>query len=213
MIDLKKSASIEMKKTRDGILRFPWENKNAYAMWLTQTFHMVNHSTRLVALAGACAPLDQNELHIRFVDHAKEERGHQRLCISDLAAIGHKLEEFPCLSQAASLAQIQYYWVQHRAPSSLFGYILSLECLAVEFGPELYRRTSAAFGKTAANFLKVHSEDDVDHTEKAFKLLNSFSSPEKSMIQENLEISASLYRSMLQDIQSYAMNSSNQEVA
>jgi hypothetical protein len=200
MIDLKVLANAEMKKTRDVILAFPWEDKKACAMWLAQTYYMVNHSTRLVALAGGYSPLDQNELHTRFVDHAKEERNHQLICISDLKAIGHRLDEFSCLHQAACLAQIQYYWIQHRGPTSLFGYILSLECLAVEFGPELYRRTSAAFGKNAANFLRVHSEDDVDHTEKAFQQLNAFSDTEKVQIQENLEISASLYRSMLDEI-------------
>lgn len=214
MINLKKSAAAEMAKTRDIILGFPWHDKEAYAMWLCQTYHMVNHSTRLVALAGAYAPLDRNDLHARFVDHAKEERGHQAICISDLKAMDKKLEDYPCLYPSAAMYQVQYYWIQHRGPISFFGYTLSLECLARDYGPELYRRTSEAHGKKAAIFLKVHSEDDIEHTEKAFEQLEKLSPPETELVQENLLLSADLYRSMLTEVQAYlAARNNNRKAA
>jgi hypothetical protein len=172
-------------------------------MWLVQTYNMVNHSTRLVALAGALTPLDHNNLHARFVDHSKEERGHQLICISDLKAIHHKLEDFPCLHASAAMYQIQYYWVEHRGAASFFGYTLSLECLAGAFGAELYRRTLAAHGPKATQFLKLHCEDDIEHTEKAFKALEALSTPDKDMILENLILSAGLYRTMLVGVQEY----------
>ena len=197
MIDFRAIVKTEMNKTRKVILEFPWESRQAYGMWLAQTFHMVNHSTRLVALAGALTPLDRNELHARFVDHAKEERGHQLICISDLKAIDHKLEDFPCLYPSAAMYQIQYYWIQNRGVTAFFGYTLALECLATEFGPELYRRASEAHGKNAAKFLKVHSEDDVGHVQKAFEQIDLLTDEEKQMALQNLEVSANLYRSML----------------
>jgi hypothetical protein len=213
MIDFKKSATVEMEKTRDIILGFPWESREAYAMWLVQTFHMVNHSTRLVALAGGLTSLDQNDLHARFVDHSKEERGHQLIAINDLKGLGYTVKDFPCLYQSASMYQVQYYWIQHRGPSSFFGYTLALECLAGAFGPELYRRTSKAHGEKAAVFLKVHSEDDIEHTEKAFKMLSALPESHQGQIQENLELSANLYRAMLVDVQSYATGLKGKKVA
>lgn len=203
MSNIKKSAQKELEVTRDIILNFPWEEKEAYAMWLAQTYYMVNHSTRLVALAGAYVSLEQNDLHARFVDHAKEERGHQLICVSDLKAIGYTLKDFPCLYPSASMYQVQYYWIQHRGASSFFGYTLALECLAAEFGPELYRRATEAHGKKAAVFLKVHAEDDVGHIEKAYQQINALPASQIEAVLENLELSAGLYRSMLREIQSY----------
>ena len=201
MIDLKLSVEKEMDKTRDVIRGFPWENREAYAMWLVQTFHIVNHSTRLVALAGALADLNKNELHCRFVDHAKEERGHQLIAISDLKALGYTTESFPCLAPSASMYQVQYYWIERRGATSFFGYTLALEFLAVTFGAEIHERVLRAHGKDAAKFLKCHAEDDVDHLEKAFKQINTLSAPERVVAQENLELSTSLYRGMLKEVQ------------
>jgi hypothetical protein len=202
-IDLTLAANQECEKTKDIILGFPWANKKAYAMWLAQTFHMVNHSTRLVALAGAYAPLDRNDLHARFVDHSKEERGHQLICISDMKALGYKLEDFPCLAPSAAIHQVQYYWVQHRGAVSFFGYTLALECLAAKFGSELYRQVYEAHGKTASNFLHVHSVADLEHTDKALESLKGLAHEENELILENLQLSGALYRSMLIEVQSY----------
>lgn len=203
MIDLKALVQEEMEKTRPVILGFPWEDKEAYCMWLVQTYHMVNHSTRLVALAGALTPLEQNDLHARFVDHSKEERGHQLICISDLKAMGKKIDDYPCLYPSAAMYQIQYYWVEHRGAASFFGYTLSLECLAGAFGAELHRRALAAHGPKATVFLKLHTEDDIEHTERAFTQVKKLSPAELQMAKENLELSAGLYRTMLTEVQRY----------
>lgn len=201
MTDLKKLSKDEMKKTHDLILGFPWEDAEAYGLWLAQTYYMVNHSTRLVALAAAYSDLGRNDLHARFVDHAKEERGHQQIALNDLKGIKQSIDDLPCLYPTASIYQIQYYWIEHRGVAGLFGYILFLECLATEFGPELYRRTSGEHGAGAAKFLKVHSEDDVDHTEKAFKLMESLSAEERALVAENMAVSGDLYRCMLTEVE------------
>ncbi len=202
MIDLRASARIEMDKTSEAVRVFPWEDARAYGLWLAQTYQMVNHSTRLVALAGAYTPIDKNELHARFVDHAKEERGHQLICIADLKALGKTLADFPCLFQSAAMYQIQYYWVQHRGAVSFFGYTLALECLAAAFGARVHDRVVRAHGESAARFLKVHSEADLEHTEMAFRALEKLSASERELVQENLELSANLYRSMLDEVRS-----------
>lgn len=203
MTELERKTKAEMDQIGPILLGFPWEDREHFAMWLAQTFHMVNHSTRLVALAGAHAPLDRNDLHARFVDHAKEERGHQLIAISDIKALGYKLEDFPCLYQSAAMFQIQYYWIQHRNPVSFFGYTLALECMAKEFGEAVYRRAFASHGTHACKFLKVHAQDDIEHTEKAFEQLAKLKSEEIQLVVQNLELSTRLYRGMLVEIQSH----------
>lgn len=194
----------EMQQTSKIITEFPWEDPKAYAMWLVQTFHMVNHSTRLVALAGAYTPIHQNNLHARFVDHSAEERGHEKVCISDLKALGYEVADFPQLYQSASMYQVQYFWIQHRGPTSFFGYTLALECLAEHFGPDLYRRTKEAHGEKAAKFLKLHSAEDIEHIQAAFQQIETLTPDELKLVHENLELSSGLYRSMLVDVAAMA---------
>lgn len=199
MMNLKDLAQQEMEKTAPVILNFPWENKYAYAMWLAQTHYMVSHSTRLVAMAGAYVPVGQEQLHARFVDHSKEERGHQLVCIQDVKALGYQLSDFPQLYQSAAMYQVQYYWIQHHGPASFFGYTLALECLAEKFGPEVTRRVVSAHGDRAAKFLKLHAEADQDHTEEAYEAIAKIPESQLQPAYENLILSAEIYRAMLNE--------------
>src|SRR5687768_1654676 len=94
-MSLKQIVKEEMAKTKELFLSYPWEDAKAYALWLAQTYYMVSHSTRLVAMAGAYVPVGNESLHGRFVDHSKEERGHQKVCIADMKELGFKLTDFP----------------------------------------------------------------------------------------------------------------------
>lgn len=199
-LDLQQTANEEMAKTKEYMLGYPWEDPKAYAMWLAQTYYMVSHSTRLVALAGAYVKLGNESLHARFVDHSREERGHQAVCISDIQALGYQLNDFPKTFQAQAMYQIQYYWIQHQGAASFFGYTLSLECLAEKFGPELASRVLKAHGPKASKFLKLHSEDDQEHTQEAYRHLKNLSVEEAVVATENLILSAEIYRSMLIDL-------------
>jgi uncharacterized ferritin-like protein (DUF455 family) len=196
-LDLETLAKSEILKTKEIFYNYPWEDPIAYAMWLVQTYHMVAHSTRLVALAGALVPVGREELHARFVDHSKEERGHQLVCVSDLKALGYSVADFPTTAQALAMYQIQYYWIQQRGSASFFGYTLALECLAEQCGPEIAARVLKAHGPKASVFLKLHSQDDQEHTQSAYKLLKNLSQEEAQAAKENLVISCEIYRAML----------------
>jgi hypothetical protein len=213
MIDLIALNQIELNKTRDLFLNFPWEDRQAYAEWLAQTYYMVNHSTRLVALAGAYAPLSDNDLHARFVDHSREERGHQLIAVADIKNLGYSLEDFPCLYTSDCMYQVQYYWIQHRGAVSFFGYTLALESLAAEMGPQVYRRVLAAHGEKASVFLKVHTVDDVGHMDKAMKQLEYLNDQERALIAENLKLSTNIYRAMLVEIKNAASAKAERKAA
>ncbi len=200
-INLEYFAKQEIKKTEETILNYPWEDPLAYAMWLSQTYAMVSHSTRLVALAGAYVLVGNESLHARFVDHSKEERGHQLVCVSDIKELGFKLEDFPVLFQSQAMYQIQYYWIQFRCAAAFFGYTLSLECLAEQFGPAIATRVLNAHGKKAAKFLLLHSEADQEHTQEAYQYIQKLTAEETQAAQENLVISCDIYRSMLIEAQ------------
>ena len=191
----------EMAKSKKILLEFPWTDPVAYGMWLSQTYYMVSHSTRLVAMAGAYVQIGKESLHARFVDHSKEERGHQLVCISDIKALGFELENFPKTLQSQAMYQIQYYWIQHRGAASFFGYALALECLAEHFGPQVAKTVLDAHGTNASKFLKLHSEDDQEHTAEAYKHLKNLTVDEERAVVENFILSSEIYRSMLLESQ------------
>ncbi len=190
----------ELEQTAPLIQGFNWEDPKAYGQWLAQTYYMVAHSTRLVALAGAHAPLNQDFLHHRFVDHSKEERGHQLICLSDLRKLGQHIEQIPCLPASAAMYQVQYYWIQYRGAASFLGYTLALESLAETFVPQIYSRASPAHSTAACHFLRVHGEADVGHTAEAYKVIEKLSEDEQILVRDNLKLSCSLYRNMLTEI-------------
>lgn len=197
MSDVRKMLKAELAAAKESVLGFPWADVESYANWVAQSYHIARHSTRLVALAGGLMPLGREDLHARFVDHAREERGHEKICILDLQTLGRKIDEFPCLPGTAAMYQTQYYWSQHRSPVSFLGYVLSLEGLACEFGSELFRRAEAAHGPKATRFLRVHADADVEHTEKALSFIDGLSAAEKSEVGENLRFSTAHYCAML----------------
>lgn len=201
MIDIKHENQKQLDLTKDTILGFNWENKMTYALWLAQTYHMVCYSTRLVALAGAHCKLSEDKLHQRFVDHSVEERGHEKICIKDLSALGFKIDELPKMYHSLALFQSQYFWIEQVHPSAFFGYTLALESLATEFGQEVYKRVTKAHGEKSTIFLKVHAEDDIDHIRVAYEQMNKLPENLKKNIIENMDVSCSLYRQMLTDIE------------
>jgi hypothetical protein len=201
MNKVKQELKRQLDVTGPLILNFPWENARSYADWLVQTYHMVCHSTRLVALAGAHCKIENAELHARFVDHSKEERGHDKVAIADLSKLGYKVDDFEQKYQSACMYQIQYYWIQFVDPVAFFGYTLALEALASNFGPQLHQKVLAAHGPQASRFLKLHSEDDVEHMESAFEQINQLNEKQQVQVIENLKISSELYRDMLLQLQ------------
>jgi hypothetical protein len=198
--NFKRDADAELKKLAEAMSHFPWENKRAYADWCAQTYYYVCHSTRLLALAsGHCAVADQ-PLHRRFIDHLTEEKGHEKLASNDVKNLGLKLEDYPERPQTALFYQNQYYWLSRNDGKTIFGWIIALEGNAVYAGKPAFDRAIQSHGRGTASFLKVHSEEDVDHLQKAFDFVENFSESELLKAKKNLAQSIFLYVDILNSI-------------
>jgi pyrroloquinoline quinone (PQQ) biosynthesis protein C len=178
---------------------FPWEDPEAYAQWLGQTYHFVLNSTRILALASARAPMDQYALHNRFIDHAKEERGHEVLLLRDLKALGRTIEEIPELAPTAALYKTQYFWIEHRSTDAFMGWVIMLEGYAANYGPGVLKRVVQAHGKEATVFWKVHAEEDQDHIEKALKQITQLPAQHRDETILNFQHCAYYYQMMLKE--------------
>ncbi|MNJ94623.1 hypothetical protein D3C87_123250 [compost metagenome] len=177
----------------------PWENPEFYSHWLAQTTYFVNHSSRLLTLASAHCPPEYQKFHLRFLSHAAEEKGHENLSRMDLKHLGYKLEDRPEMISTQSFYQSQYYWIQFKNPLAFFGYILALECLALERGPSLTARTEKAYGPKGAHFLRVHAAEDVDHVKEAMESVEKMPPAAHVHILENMRQAFFNYESMLDE--------------
>lgn len=200
MNELKNVVASELEKSKDVVLNFPWHDPQAYGMWLTQTYHIVTYSTRLLTLASACAPLEHKAFHDRLLEHAREEANHEKIAIVDLKKLGKTIDDFPALYQSLAMFQIQFFWIEHRHAVSIYGYTLALETLAEAYGEKVVEKIEGAFGKNSAKFLTVHSTEDVDHLKMTYEEIELLSPAERKLIAENLRLSAQLYRGMLTEI-------------
>jgi hypothetical protein len=182
--------------------RFPWEDRRADTDWVAQTYYYVCHSTRLLAAAAARFAFDErgNSLHHRFAAHMAEEKKHELLCVHDLKQFGMSLDAFREHHSTRAFYEPQYYKIEHGAPIALFGYILPLEAIGPACGRQTIDRVVAAHGDKCVSFLKLHSEEDVDHLDKALAMIEGLPLPQRALVEENLRQTTYGYVAMLQDI-------------
>jgi len=182
---------------------FPWAERSAYCDWLAQTYHYVHHSTRLLAAAAARFPTNErgDALHHRFAAHMREEQKHERLCIHDLRVLGSSVAEFRERPATRMFYEPQYFKIEHRDPTALLGYILVLEVLgAAGDGRTLMATLAEAHGENSLSFVKLHCEEDADHIEKGFAIVEGCTAEQIELIEENAWQTAHAYAAMLREI-------------
>lgn len=194
---MKKLFEDELKATADVMVAMPWENRAFYRSYLTQTYHFVVHSTRLLAYAGGCVRPGEDSLHRRLCAHIGEEKGHDRLALRDLKQMGFDGDLEAEMAQTRNLYETQYYKILHQHPSALFGYILALEGVASRVCPLFMERVYKAHGIEASLFLKLHVEEDPGHVEEAFHEIAKMDPQSHALIMQNLAQSFANYRSFL----------------
>lgn len=184
--------------------RFPWGSRLAYGDWLAQTYYYVRHSTRLLAAAAARFPLDErgSALHYRFAAHIIEEKRHEQLALHDLRQLGLSLDQLEERDATRMFYEPQYYKIEHQSPSLLLGYIIPLEAVAAAQAKQISTTVVAAFGPKCDSFLRVHGEDDVDHLDKAIRIIETVPEREREWLAQNLRQSTAAYCRILEEIDS-----------
>lgn len=193
MIQTRLEEAIKSVVGAVGGLNF--SNQAVYATWLAQAYYFVKHSTPMLALSAGYSA-ENREYHARCLIHLSEEKGHDKMLLNDLKIMGFDIVSFPELPSTQALYQTQYFWIQHRSPTSFLGYIVLLEGLAIHAGKSVLNQV----GKMPATFLKLHAEEDVDHLQKAYKIIEALPKSEQDLILQNAELAAHLYVSMVHQI-------------
>ncbi len=198
--DLRKlydKLQIELSEIRSN---FPWTNKDAYISWLVQSYEYAYNSTRILAMTGGKMPRDKTKYSNRFISHAAEEKGHEKLLENDVKSFGLGMSMQEVLPQAKAFHQSLYYWLGFDNPVGMFGWVLALEGFAVKNVPQMYEVCLSEFGPKATSFLKVHAQEDEDHLEKAFKSINDFTPEENQLVGETMYQYSCLYGEILKKI-------------
>lgn len=180
-------------------MQFPWENREAYAEWMAQTYFFVRHSTTLICLAAVEFGANHREEHYHHLAHLKEELGHDLLLVRDLENMGRPVANFQELPETALFYQNQFHLVK-KNPASLMGYALLLEGVAAKYCGQLYEKIVKLYGPKCTTFVNVHSHVDVDHFAAGSAEIKNVKPEDVPYVLQNLEQSYLLYTMMLDKV-------------
>ena len=179
-----------VEEVAHAFLSFPWTKRACYAEYLAQTFYYVRYSTALLATAaGRFDPITEAKYQKRFSRHVAEEQGHDLLALRDLEGLGDSIQNHPEMDETRMFWEPQFCKIERKHPSAMLGYILILEGAAVKVGHQLHNTVVPLYGEATA-FIRVHSEDDIEHIEKALALLDGLDDAKLQHIIENTTQSA-----------------------
>lgn len=187
------------------INHFPWNDKMAYAQWLANTYHYAFNSTRVIALGAGTMPPHLTKVSNRFIQHAAEEKGHEKLLENDVKALGLDILSIPVSSVMQCYYRSLYFWVSPAGnPVGLFGWILSLEALAANAGGKVLSEVKKYHNPKSCSFLNVHSDADPDHLDKALEAVSFLSATELDIVAESLKMYSENYVRLLSEISAEA---------
>ncbi len=194
----------ELKKQVEEICaqleRLPWGDKQFYTNYLAQTHYFVSHSTRLLARCISVVPVEDHQQYDRLVEHLSEEDRHEVLIEQDLKRLGHDIKDFDELALTSAFYQTQFYKIDRTQGKSLYGYILFLEAIASFAGENFVNLLEGQYGQKGCSFVRVHTQEDPEHVEKALAMINSLCPEDQQMIWSNFQETCHIYMQMMSEL-------------
>lgn len=202
---LEESWSRNLKKTAF------WEHLESgtltidhYASYLKETYHYTRRSALIQASSIPHFQIQYRDMVRGFLKHAFEEESHYRLCLNDLASLGHDRDEIEGSSPLPATEGYLGFIFNRIAfvnPLSYLGYLYNLEYMAISVGPKAVELLKMNLGlkKDSLSFLLVHAHEDIDHTDDLTTIIEKHIKDErdrKEIIYTALTASA-LYASMI----------------
>ncbi len=199
--EFRRSLECHTDHLAQELLSIDWNQKAAYAAWLSQTFHFVAHTSRLICRAASQFEQKDNRFHKMMTDHLKEEDGHDTIASDDLRAMGYSLNDWPEWSITRVFHEHLKYQIDQVSPFCIFGRIYLLEGMASEFGPKLLEKVEKSFGTDCTRFLKLHTIEDLGHHEQSIQLLNLMTPDQIQFVHQGLESSVAIYSHLVKEWQ------------
>ncbi|WP_172787634.1 MULTISPECIES: AMP-binding protein [Bradyrhizobium] len=151
-------------------------SRELYLSFLTQAYHHVKHTARLMGFAAA--QTDDEELQDALIEYLNEERGHEKWILEDIRALGGD-PEVVANGKPGRACQVMvgyaYYAIQWISPYSLLGMVHVLEGLSVKLAERLANAVQRSLGLEGGggfSYLRSHGGLDVGHVEFFKSLVN-----------------------------------------
>jgi pyrroloquinoline quinone (PQQ) biosynthesis protein C len=147
-----------------------------YLAYLRETYHLVKHTPKYLMIAADRVAESDARLSAYFRKFAREETGHELLCIRDINALGHNPDLIISGDPNAGVWGIVtqcYFWAAQGNPVALLGDAFATEELGVARGIEVAKLLQDTHGipREATNFLRVHGSEDKEHLEAAARVI------------------------------------------
>lgn len=149
-----------------GLLESGTFSRDNYLVYLRETYHLVTHTPIYLAMAaGHC--IGDTWLCNWLLDLAVDERGHNKLCVRDITAMGEDASAIlagqPSLGAWMMIAQ-NHYLAQHN-PVGLIGFAMVTEGMGADLASRAAKiiKDKCPFGQGATAFLDTHAQEDQAH--------------------------------------------------
>lgn len=146
--------------------------RDHYARYLGETYHLVRHTSRTLALAAARLGDERRGLRNWFLTQAGEEHGHELFCLKDLRNLGLDPQQVIHHGPgpgAWGLVTQNYYMAGHGNPAGLLGVASATEGMGAELAGGLAQVLMEQYGLPAETltFLRSHAGFDAAHLDEA----------------------------------------------
>lgn len=150
-----------------------------YVAYLRETFHLVRHTSRALALAASRIEDEHRGLRSWLLSQANEEHGHELFCLKDLRALGQPTAEVIASDPgpgAWGIVTQNYYLATQGHCTAILGVASATEQMGAELAGALSGLVAQklAVDTNALTFLRSHSSFDVKHLEEAKNAINEF---------------------------------------
>ena len=181
-------------------------SREVYLAYLRETFHLIRHTTTIMARAASRLPDDQRGLRGWLLDQAVDEHNHDLLCVTDIEALGEQPGKFlavpPRRGAWGLIAQTFYLADQH--PVGLLGYLLTTEGIGASYAAKYADLlTSELYGykSNQVTFLRAHGGFDVKHFDEVKKFMDALDADDntRDAILAVRRFTIMYYSQMLQD--------------
>lgn len=155
-------------------------SRTLYIDFLSQAHHHVRHTCGLLSMATL--RIDDRACRDALKTYIREERGHDRWILSDIAALRGDGRAIPDAPRPPCRAMVgyAYYAVEWISPYALFGMIHVLEGMSILLASRAAKALQRAFGVTDGkgfSYLASHGELDLDHVAFFKDLVNGLTDP------------------------------------
>jgi hypothetical protein len=203
----------ETTKDREAFLTIPivqhairnGASRGLYIDFLTQAYHHVKHTFRLLALAASRT--SDERYQDALVEYMEEERGHEKWILDDIRTVGGTPDAVRTGTPGAPcqiMVGYAYYAIEHISPYAFLGSVHVLEGMSVMLADKLADALKNSLGQDSDagfTYLRTHGSLDTDHVAFFRTLVDGFDDPAiQRIIIDSARIFYRLYGAIFHDL-------------